>query len=77
MKPRTYCQSVEAFVKASPWLGPVHEPALMMLRSIAHSLDHGESTPALIGQFGLAYRSLLKEAPKADVEADELEQLLP
>jgi len=36
-----------------------------------------EVVPALLAQYGLTYRSLLKRAPAADVAVDDLEAALP
>ena len=77
MSARTFKSSVDQFVKASPWLGPEHEPALVMLRAIAKELDGGDLTPALLAQFGLAYRSLAKLAPTGEgEEVDPVDALI-
>lgn len=77
MASRTFKSAVDRFVKASPWLGDEHEPALMMLRAIAKELDAGNLSPAMLAQFGLASRSLAKLAPAAASEpADPLEAAL-
>jgi len=77
MSSRSFKRSVEKFVKASSWLSAEHEPALVMLRAMAEELDGGNLTPAMLAQFGLAYRSLAKLAPVAAGEpADPLEEAL-
>lgn len=77
MSARTFKSSVDRFVKASPWLGDEHEPALVMLRTMAKELDDGHLSPAMLSQFGLAYRSLAKLAPPSAGEpADPLEEAL-
>ena len=69
--------SVKAFIEGATWLGPEHQPALVMLTAIATDLDAGDRTPALIGQFGLAYRSLAKLAPAAGpAKSDPLDDVL-
>lgn len=59
----TFKAAVEQFETASPWLGPEHAPAVVALRSMAEQLDGGDMAPALLGQFGLAFRALRKERP--------------
>lgn len=71
-----FTDAVAQFESASPWLGPEHAPAVVMLRSMAVRLDEGETAPALLAQFGLTFRALAKEAPRGDVEADPLEDAL-
>lgn len=69
--PQPFCDAVKEFEEASPWLGPQHAPAVVALRAMAEVLDSGDLQPALLGQFGLAFRSLAKERPAA-VELDPL-----
>lgn len=70
MSRMTFKESVIAFEGASPWLGPQHAPAVAALRAMAEQLD-AELVPAMLSQFGLAYRALEKERPR-DVEQDSL-----
>lgn len=70
--PSAFSASVEEFVSASPWLAAPHAPALATLRALATALDGGDLTPALVGQFGLAYRNLAKLAPAAPAPVDPL-----
>lgn len=73
----TFEESLNEFVEAAMWLGSEHQPALVTLFAIAKDLDAGSRTPALIGQFGLAYRSLQKLAPAAGGEgSDPLDDVL-
>lgn len=66
-KPKmTFKMAVADFEEASPWLGPQHAPAVAALRAMAEHLDGGDMAPALLGQFGLAFRSLSKERPTAE-----------
>lgn len=67
--------SVSKFRKASPWLGAEDAPALAVLDKLAEAIDGGRVEAALISQFGLTYRSLVKRAPKQP-NADELGDLL-
>lgn len=55
--------AVRQFEDASPWLGPEHQPAVVSLRAMAAELDKGNMQPALLGQYGLAFRALSKERP--------------
>lgn len=61
-----FTDAVDEFVSASPWLGAAEAPAVATLRSLARRLDGGDDSPALVGQFGLTHRALLKRAPVAD-----------
>lgn len=75
--PRSFTAATEAFVNASPWLTDADQPALTTLYTLAGALDGGDLTPALVAQYGLAYRSLLKRAPMADDGVrDPLEEAL-
>ena len=74
---RPFTKAVRDFKKASPWLGPAHQPALVTLFALAEDLDEGDRTPALVAQFGLTYRALAKEAPKApDADEDGVDELI-
>lgn len=63
MSKMTFTSAVKDFEGASPWLGPEHAPAVVALRAMAAQLDGGDMAPALLGQFGLAFRALRKERP--------------
>ena len=65
-KQTPFVSAVAEFEKASPWLGPQHAPAVVSLRAMAAQLDAGDMAPALLGQFGLAYRSLEKQRPMGE-----------
>jgi len=74
----TFTQAVEAFKKsAEAWLTDADLPAVIALEKAAEQLDK-EINPALLSQFGLTYRSLLKRQP-ADLteEEDPLDDLIP
>jgi len=77
---KTFTEAVQEFQNASPWLEPKHAPALVMLYAMASELDaqviSGDLHAPLMGQYGLAYRNLAKEAPKEDGAVDELSELL-
>ena len=72
----TFTESVQEFIAASPWLAPSDAPAVVTLQRLADELDNGALVPALVAQFGLTFRNLLKRAPVEDGPADELELLL-
>ena len=77
MASNPFTSAVEAFEKASPWLGDADLPALVTLRVLAEELDKGTIQAALVSQFTLTYRALVKRAPVAEREdADPLEALL-
>lgn len=68
--PRTHVGAVRAFLKsADAWLTDEDLPALTTLLALAKMMDTGQATPALISQYGLTYRSLLKRKPPAAPEA--------
>ncbi|MBB1482501.1 hypothetical protein H5392_01340 [Tessaracoccus sp. MC1865] len=66
MAEMSFTSAVADFETASPWLGPQHAPAVVALRAMAAQLDAGDLAPALLGQFGLAFRALSKERPTAE-----------
>lgn len=70
-------KAIDDFESAATWLGAVDEPALVSLRAMAEQLDGGDMKPALLSQYGLAYRALLARAPKGDdADTDPLEAAL-
>lgn len=74
---KSFTQTVEDFESASTWLSDEDQPAVTTLFALAEELDGGPLMPALVAQFGLTYRSLLKRAPVADtVAVDPLEEAL-
>lgn len=75
---KSFTSSVETFLKsAKPWLTEEDTPAMVSLQHMAKALDE-EMSPALLSQFGLAYRSLLKKKPgDAGDDGDELDDLIP
>jgi hypothetical protein len=77
---KTFTEAVQEFENASPWLEPKHTPALVMLYAMAKELDaqviNGDLHAPLMGQYGLAYRNLSKEAPKQGDSKDEMEEFL-
>ncbi len=67
---KTFRTSVEEFVRAADWLGPVDEPEVTALRVMADALDQGiEGRTAVLNAYGLAVRSLIKRRPPAAPEA--------
>lgn len=75
---KSFTQTVEDFESASTWLSDEDQPAVTTLYALAEELDgDGPLVPALVAQFGLTYRSLLKRAPVGDApEVDPLEEAL-
>lgn len=71
---KTFVESVDNFVKASPWLSLEDDIAVTSLYHMAEELD-AELTAPILSAFGLTYRSLAKKAPVAK-EASELGKLL-
>lgn len=73
----TFRDAVKAFENDAAWLGAADLPALVTLRKVAAALDDGDLSPAMLAQFGLCYRSLLKRAPvESTGPVDPLEQAL-
>lgn len=74
----TFTTAVRKFKKsAEAWLSDEDLPAIVALEKAAESLDE-EITPALLAQYGLIYRSLLKKKPAASgEEVDPLDDLIP
>ncbi|PDQ34125.1 MAG: hypothetical protein B5766_12900 [Candidatus Lumbricidophila eiseniae] len=58
----SFVAAVGEFVAASPWLGPEHQPALVVLRTLARQLDV-HVTAALVAQFGVTFRDLRSQVP--------------
>lgn len=73
-----FTTAVAAFkASANSWLSDDDAPAIAALEAAAAQLDK-EMTPALLAQYGLIYRSLLKRKPGDTAEAgDELDDLIP
>ena len=74
----SFKKAVETFKKsAKEWLTDEDSPALVVLEQTAEQLDV-KITPALVAQFGLTYRNLLKRKPgDAEDGGDELDDLIP
>lgn len=72
----TFKDSVDKFKSSAPWLGDEDAPALAALDTLAETIDGGRVEAALISQFGLTYRSLVKRAPAKAGDRDELGGLL-
>jgi hypothetical protein len=70
-----FTESVKQFVENETWLDASHAPSVVALQALAVELDR-EVTAALIAQFGLLHRSLLKERPSVKIEMDPLAELL-
>lgn len=67
--------AVQEFLGTADWLTASHAPSVAALVAVAQELDR-EVTAALIAQFGVLHRSLLKERPKVETESDPLAELL-
>ena len=72
----TFADALAEFIAASPWLGPLDAPAVAALSAMASELDAGGMTPALLSQWGLTYRNLVRRAPADAPEEDEFEAAL-
>ncbi|MGW9346033.1 hypothetical protein ACWGR3_31315 [Streptomyces albidoflavus] len=74
----TFIYAVRKFKKsAASWLSDEDLPAVVALEAMAKELDV-KMTPALLSQYGLAYRSLLARAPKTSGEGgDPLDGIIP
>lgn len=62
----TYRQAVDAFIGKADWLTDVDLPGVMVLRSLADTLDAEAGVPkaALLAQFTMTFRDLRGRAPK-------------
>lgn len=67
--------AVNDFLETADWLSASHAPSVAALKALAIELDK-EVTAALVAQFGVLHRSLLKERPKVETEHDPLAELL-
>jgi hypothetical protein len=70
-----FVEAVQQFVENETWLNAAHAPSVVALQAVAVELDR-EVTAALIAQFGMLHRSLLKERPGVQVASDPLAELL-
>jgi hypothetical protein len=70
-----FSESVEAFVAEAYWLDASQAPSVVALQALAIELDR-EVTAALVAQFGVLHRSLLKSKPTNVVLEDPLAELL-
>ena len=71
----TFAETVESFLDTADWLNDSHGPSVKALQALASELDR-EVTAALVAQFGLLHRSLLKERPSMDLPVNPFEELL-
>lgn len=70
-----FTEAVKQFVENEEWLNASHAPSVVALQAVAIELDR-EVTAALIAQFGLLHRSILKERPSVKADLDPLAELL-
>lgn len=71
-----FSTSVSDFLSNAPWLGPEHQPSIVTLQAIASELDRGKVTPAMLQQFGLTHRALLKQNPESAAHDDEVDRII-
>lgn len=71
----SFTAATDEFIAASDWITPQHAPAIVALQLIAAQLDQ-ELTAALVAQYGVTFRALLKEKPTATADDDPLEAAL-
>jgi hypothetical protein len=70
-----FAEAVEEFLASADWLTAQHAPSVAALKALAVELDK-EVTAALVAQFGVLHRSLLKERPSVVPDVDPLAELL-
>ena len=70
-----FSESVRRFIEDAYWLSDAHAPSVVALQALAVELDR-EVQAALVAQFGVLHRSLLKEKPKSQAELDPIAELL-
>ena len=70
-----FSESVQRFVADAYWLNDSHAPSVVALQALAVELDR-EVQAALVAQFGVLHRSLLKEKPAAVPALDPIAELL-
>jgi hypothetical protein len=70
-----FAEAVQEFLATADWLTASHAPSVAALSAVAQELDR-EVTAALIAQFGVLHRSLLKERPSVQTVSDPLAELL-
>lgn len=73
--PSTHTEAVDAFLASADWLTVEDLPAVTALKTIAMELDTGPFQAAIMSQYGLHYRALLKRRPPDAPQGDELEDL--
>ena len=77
IKSKSFTAATKKMENSLDWLSDADAPALYTLYALAEELDSGNITPSLVGQYSLAYRALLKRAPRASSEStDPLAQAL-
>jgi precorrin-4 methylase len=70
-----HAQAVAEFLASATYLDSTHAPSVEALRSAAAALDV-EVTAALLAQFGVLHRALLKVGEKQEAPADLFVELL-
>ena len=70
-------KAAQDFIDNSKWLTTEHQPGIVTMLVAARYLDKGGIQAAMLGQYNMAYRDLLKRAPVADKAPDDpLEAML-
>lgn len=72
---KTFSEAVEDFLATAHWLTDADQPAIVSLQQVAKELDDNGVKAALVQQYGLAHRHLMKRAGQ-DTEPDEDESFL-
>lgn len=72
---QTFSEAVEDFLQTAHWLTDADKPAIVSLQQVAAELDRGGVKAALVQQYGLAHRHLMKRAGQ-DIDPDEDEAFL-
>ena len=70
-----FTESVQRFIADAYWLTDSHAPSVVALQALAVELDR-DVQAALVAQFGVLHRSLLKEKPSAQPILDPIAELL-
>lgn len=72
---KVWSESVETFLEAATWLGEEDAPMVAALKAVAEKLDE-EVQAAMVNQFGVTYRTLMKKKEGDGSEVDPLDALL-
>lgn len=70
-----FSESVQRFIADAYWLNDSHAPSVVALQALASELDR-DVQAAMVAQFGVLHRSLLKERPTESPVLDPIAELL-